>query len=140
MLGSSLFNIVAVIGLIYAPAVARTVRSATLGEVNKEYVQAAKLRGESVLAILAIEILPNLSGPLIAEGTTRLGYAVFTSATLGFLGFGIQPPTPDWGLMVSENQAAMTIAPWTVLFPASAIAFVVVAFGLVVDGLSEADR
>jgi peptide/nickel transport system permease protein len=140
MLGSSLANLVLVIGLIFTPPVARTVRAATLGEVDKEYVQAARLRGESLAAILVLEILPNLSGPLIAEGTTRLGYAVFTSATLGFLGFGIQPPTPDWGLMVSENQAAMTIAPWPVLFPAAAIAFVVVGFGLIVDGLSEGDR
>jgi peptide/nickel transport system permease protein len=86
---------------------------------------------------MAVELLPNVRGPLIVEGTVRLGYAVFTSATLGFLGLGVQPPTPDWGLMVSENQALLTTAPWTVLFPATGIAWVVVAIGLAADGLKE---
>lgn len=137
LLGPSTFNLVAVIGLVFAPLVARSMRAAVLAEAHKEYVQAAILRGESLFHILVVEILPNMRGTLLAEGTTRLGYAVFTSATLGFLGFGAQPPTPDWGLMVSENQAIMTVAPWAVLFPAGAIALVVIAFGLVVDGMDD---
>ncbi len=136
-LGASLVNVVLVIGFVFAPLIARTVRAAALAEVRKEYVQAARLRGESVPYILLSEILPNVKGPLIVEGTIRLGYAVFTSATLGFLGLGVQPPTPDWGLMVSENRTLLTTAPWTVLFPALAIAFVVVAISLLADGLEE---
>lgn len=140
LLGASTVNIVVVIGLVFAPLVARTMRTAVAVEAHKEYVQAAVLRGEGTLYILLIEILPNITGPLLVEATTRLGYAVFTAATLGFLGFGVPPPTPDWGMMVAENQAIMTIAPWAVVFPALAIAFVVVAFGLIVDGLSDPDR
>jgi peptide/nickel transport system permease protein len=136
-LGAGTGNVILVIGLVFAPLIARTVRAAALVEARKEYVQAAQLRGEGTLYIMAVELLPNVRGPLIVEGTVRLGYAVFTSATLGFLGLGVQPPTPDWGLMVSENQALLTTAPWTVLFPATGIAWVVVAIGLAADGLKE---
>ena len=136
-LGAGTGNVILVIGLVFAPLIARTVRAAALVEARKEYVQAAQLRGEGALYIMAVELLPNVRGPLIVEGTVRLGYAVFTSATLGFLGLGVQPPTPDWGLMVSENQALLTTAPWTVLFPALGIAWVVVAIGLAADGLKE---
>ncbi|UEM19212.1 ABC transporter permease [Skermanella mucosa] len=136
-LGAGTGNVVLVIGLVFAPLIARTVRASALVEARKEYVMAAQLRGEGALYIMVMELLPNVRGPLIVEGTVRLGYAVFTSATLGFLGLGVQPPTPDWGLMVSENQALLTTAPWTVLFPALAIAWVVVAIGLAADGLKE---
>jgi len=135
-LGASTGNVILVIGLVFAPLIARTARAAALVEVRREYVQAARLRGESAAWILTMEVFPNVRGPLVVEGTIRLGYAVFTSATLGFLGLGVQPPAPDWGLMVSENRALLTSAPWTVLFPALAIAFVVVAFSLVADGLA----
>lgn len=137
VLGPGTGNVIVVIGLVFAPLIARTARAAALVEVRKDYVQAAQMRGESPAYILIMEILPNVRGPLIVEGTIRIGYAVFTSATLGFLGLGIQPPTPDWGLMVSENQALLTTAPWTVLFPALAIAFVVVAISLIADGIRE---
>ncbi|MGD8429832.1 MAG: ABC transporter permease [Ectothiorhodospiraceae bacterium] len=139
-LGPSIWNVILVIGLVFAPLIARTARAAALVEVRREYVQAARLRGESTLYILAVEVLPNIRGPLIVEGTIRVGYAVFTSATLGFLGLGIQPPAPDWGLMVSENRALMTTAPWTVLFPALAIGFVVIGFSLTADGLRELEE
>ena len=136
-LGSGTLNVILVIGLVFAPLIARTVRASALAEARKEYVQAARLRGEGMLFVMAAEILPNVRGPLIVEGTLRLGYAVFTSATLGFLGLGVQPPTPDWGLMVSENQGLLVSAPWTILFPSLAIALVVVGIGLAADGLKE---
>ncbi len=139
-LGPSTLNVILVIGLVFAPLIARTARAAALVEARREYVQAARLRGESVGYILLREILPNIRGPLAVEGTIRLGYAVFTSATLGFLGLGIQPPAPDWGVMVSENRSLLIHAPWTVLAPAAAIAFVVIAFSLVADGLRERDE
>lgn len=137
LLGPSTLNVILVIGLVFSPLIARTVRAQALVETRKEFVAAARLRGESAFYIMAVEILPNVRGPLIVEGTIRVGYAVFTAATLGFLGLGVQPPTPDWGLMVSEGQAQLTVAPWVVLFPALAIVFVVVAVSLVADGLRE---
>jgi peptide/nickel transport system permease protein len=137
-LGASTLNVILVIGFVFAPIVARTVRAAALPEMRKDYVRAAELRGEGAAYVLAREVLPNVAGVLVVEGTLRLGYAVFTAATLGFLGLGAQPPSPDWGLMVAENQALLTTAPWTVLFPAGAIAWVVVGVALVSDGLREA--
>lgn len=135
LLGPSTLNVILVIGLVFSPLVARTVRARALIETRREYLQAAQMRGEGTAYQLLREILPNVSGPLVVEGTIRLGYAVFTSATLGFLGLGAQPPNPDWGLMVSQNQTQLTTAPWTVLFPVLAIVLVVVGIGLVADGL-----
>lgn len=136
-LGPSTGNVILVIGLVYTPLIARTVRAAALAEREKEYVAAAQLRGEPALYIMAVEILPNIRAPLIVEGTIRVGYAVFTAATLGFLGLGVQPPTPDWGLMVNEGRASLATAPWAVLFPSLAIAWVVVGISLLADGLKE---
>ena len=137
VLGSSTLNVILVIGLVFAPLIARTARAAALTEVRKEYVEAARLRGEGYLRILIGEIAPNIRGPLMVEGTIRLGYAVFTSATLGFLGLGVQPPAPDWGLMVASSRSLMTTAPWAVLAPAMAIGFVVIGFSLIADGLRD---
>ena len=140
VLGSSTLNVILVIGLIFAPLIARTARAAALVEVRKEYVEAARLRGEGHWAVMVIEVAPNIRGPLMVEGTIRLGYAVFTSATLGFLGLGVQPPAPDWGVMVSSNRSLLTTAPWAVLAPALAIAAVVIGFSLIADGLRDRDQ
>lgn len=137
VLGSSVFNVIIVIALIFSPLIARTARSAALTEVSREYVMASRLLGESTWRIFLFEILPNIRGPLIVEGTIRLAYSVFTAATLGFLGLGVQPPTPDWGLMVGTNKANLTTAPWTVMAPALAIAFIVVAISLITDSLEK---
>ena len=87
-----------VVAILFTPIVARTVRSAVLAERELDYVTSAKLRGESGLFILSREIFPNVLGPTVVELTVRFGYAIFTVATLSFLGVGIQPPSPDWGL------------------------------------------
>jgi peptide/nickel transport system permease protein len=117
--------------------VARTVRSAVLTEREQEYVAAAKLRGESGAYIMLAEILPNITGPIAVEATIRLGYAIFTSATLSFLGLGLKAPSPDWGLAVANGRAFLQIAPWIVLYPALALATLVVAVNLVADGLKQ---
>jgi peptide/nickel transport system permease protein len=135
--GSSTRNVIFVIAIVFTPLVSRTVRSAVLVEREREYVAAAKLRGDSGLYIMAAEILPNITGPIAVEATVRLGYAIFTSATLSFLGLGLQPPSPDWGLAVSDGRAYLQIAPWIVLFPALALATLVVAVNLVADGLKQ---
>jgi len=135
-LGTSNVTVVIVIGLIFSPIIARTVRSAVLMERELDYVAAAKLRGENALYIMFVEILPNVMPPILVEATVRLGYAIFTVATLSFLGFGIQPPSPDWGLAISESYGMINGGYWwTVLFDALAIASLVVAVNLVADAI-----
>jgi peptide/nickel transport system permease protein len=136
VLGSSLRTLILVVGLLFGPIVARTVRAAVLAERELDYVQAAKLRGESGLVIMTREIFPNVTGPIIVELTVRLGYAIFTISTLSFLGVGIQPPSPDWGLQISEEYSMIINGYWwTVLFPSIAIASLVVAANLIADSL-----
>lgn len=137
ILGPSIVNVILVIGIVFTPIVARTVRSAVLVEREREYVAAAKLLGNSSLYIMLVEILPNISGPIAVEVTIRLGYAIFTSATLSFLALGIQQPSPDWGLTISIGRAFLEIAPWEVLFPAAALATLIVGVNLVADGLRQ---
>ncbi len=138
-LGASNATVVAAIGLSFMPIVARTVRAAVMTERNLDYVAAARLRGESSLYLMGFEILPNILPPIVVELTVRLGYAIFTVATLSFLGVGLQPPSPDWGLAISENYALIGGGYWwTVLFDALAIASLVIAVNLVADGLAEA--
>ena len=135
-LGTSSVTVVIVIGLVFSPIIARTVRSAVLLERGLDYVAAAKLRGEGSAYIMFVEILPNVMPPILVEATVRLGYAIFTVATLSFLGFGIQPPSPDWGLAISESYGMINGGFWwTVLFDALAIASLVVAVNLVADAI-----
>lgn len=136
--GGSTTTVILVIGFGFAPIIARTVRAAVLSEAQLEYVEAAKLRQERAPYVMFVEILPNVMGPVLVEFTVRLGYAVFAIATLSFLGFGIPPPAPDWGLAIAE-QYTYLIANfwWPVLFPAFAIASVVIAVNLFADGLSR---
>lgn len=138
-LGTSKLTVIIVIGLVFAPIIARTVRAAVLQEREMEYVSAAHLRNERTTYILFAEILPNVMGPVLVEFTVRLGYAIFTVATLSFLGFGIQPPAPDWGLQVFEHYGLISGGYWwPVLFPALAIAILVVGVNLIADGIAKA--
>jgi peptide/nickel transport system permease protein len=137
LLGKSLAIVIIVIGALFTPVVSRTIRAAVIGEREREYVMAARLRGERSAFVMAREILPNITQPIIVEGTIRLGYAVFTAATLSFLGFGLVPPSPDWGLTIATERIFLQIAPWTVLFPAAALATLVVGVNLITDGLSR---
>jgi peptide/nickel transport system permease protein len=130
-------KLIIVIGLAFTPIVSRTVRSAVLAERDLDYVQAAKLRGERAPYIMLVEILPNVTGPIVVEATVRLGYAVFAVATLSFVGYGPQPPSPDWGLQIAEQYADVTLAWWAVVFPALAIATLVVAINLMADTVQQ---
>jgi peptide/nickel transport system permease protein len=138
VLGSSQTNVILVIAIVFTPLIARTIRSAVLVEREREYVAAARLLGARGPFIMVREILPNITGPIVVEATVRLGYAIFTVASLAFLGLGIQRPSPDWGLTISLERAFLQIAPWVVLFPALALATLVVALNFVADGLKEA--
>lgn len=137
-LGTSATTVLVVIAFSFAPVIARTVRAAVLTEVGCDYVAAAELRRENTLYILFVEILPNVLSPILVETTVRLGYAIFTVATLSFIGFGIQPPSPDWGLSISANYGMIGGGFWwTVLFDSMAIASLVVGINLVADGIES---
>jgi peptide/nickel transport system permease protein len=135
-LGPSTATLILVIGLVFGLLIARTVRTAVLQERELDYVAAARLRDESDLHIMFVEILPNVLGPILVEFTVRLGYAIFTIATLSFLGFGIQPPTPDWGGDIASSYQYLPAGYWwETLFPALAIASLVVAVNLIADSV-----
>jgi peptide/nickel transport system permease protein len=138
-LGTSKMTVIFVIGLSFAPVIARTVRSAVLAERQLDYVAAAQLRRENALHIMFAEILPNVVPPILVEMTVRLGYAIFVVATLSFMGFGIQPPSTDWGLSISSNYGMIGGGYWwTVLFDALAIASLVIGVNLVADAVQGA--
>jgi peptide/nickel transport system permease protein len=123
---------------VFAPIIARTVRAAVLSERELEYVAAARLRNERAPYIMFAEILPNVAAPILVEFTVRLGYAIFAIATLSFLGFGIQPPAPDWGLQIFEHYGLISGGFWwPTLFPALAIATLVVGVNLIADGITH---
>ncbi len=138
-LGPSSATVICVIGFTFAPIIARTVRASVLAERELDYVFAAQLRRENAFHILFVEILPNVLPPILVEATVRLGYAIFAVASLSFIGFGIQPPSPDWGLSISANYGLIGAGFWwTVLFDGTAIATLVVAVNLVADGIQSA--
>jgi len=137
-LGTSIVAVLFVIGFTFAPIIARTVRASVLTERGLDYVSAAKLRRESSLYIMFVEILPNIIPPIVVETTVRLGYAIFTVATLSFIGFGIQPPSPDWGLSISTNYGLIGGGYWwTVVFDSLAIASLVIGVNLMADGIQS---
>lgn len=134
-LGPSRINVILVVGFLYIPMVARVVRSVVLELKTRQFVEAARLRGESSLYILYKEILPNVLPHLAVEASMRFSYSIFLVASLGFLGLGVQPPSPDWGLMVGEARNWFHQASWILFFPAGAIALLVVGVGFMSDGL-----
>ena len=137
-LGPSRLTLILVIGIAFAPIIAKTVRAAVLGERELEYAQAARLRSERAPYIMFAEILPNVSAPIIVEFTVRLGYAIFTIATLSFLGFGADPSIPDWGNDISEHYQFINGGVWwAVLFPSLAIATLIVGINLVADAIEQ---
>lgn len=135
--GPSNFNLVLVVAIVYVPMVARVVRSMVLDLKSKEFVEAARVRGERKSYVLFREILPNSLPPLLVEASMRFSYSIFLVASLGFLGLGVQPPSPDWGLQINEARGFFAIAPWVLLFPACTIAVLVVSTNLMSDGLRQ---
>ena len=131
--GANAYVLIIVLSLVFTPRTARVARSTMLTQKTLEYVDAARIRGEAHLYIMFIEILPNALGPILVEGAARFAYSIMTIASLGFLGVGLQPPTPDWGRMVLENKQVMTMAPWAVIYPAVAIATLVIGVSFISD-------
>ncbi len=137
-LGPSITNIVIAITIAGAPGIARLVRSLTLDIKTRDFVAAAETRGESPWYIMFVEILPNARGPIIIDAMLRIGYAIFSIGTLGFLGLGLPPPSPDWGSIVNQGRSFIQSGhPWDALWASLAIAMLVVGLNLMADGLNE---
>jgi peptide/nickel transport system permease protein len=139
-IGPSSVGIILVIALLYIPIVTRVIRSATLNVRNSGFIEAARLRGESTAYILFREILPSVLPALMVEAALRFSYAIFLTSSLGFLGLGVQPPSPDWGRMVNEAREGYARTPWALWFPAGAIATLVIGVNLLADGLRRVFR
>jgi peptide/nickel transport system permease protein len=129
--------VVLVIALIYAPRIARMARAAALDIVSRDFVTVARLRGESAWSVMRRELLPNATSVLLVEFALRAGYAPVLIGSLGFLGFGMRPPTPEWGLMMSENRSLIIFSPITVLGPGLMLASLVVGLNLFTEGLAR---
>lgn len=137
VLGPSASSVLVVIVIVYTPIVARVVRSVVLSVKTKGFVEIARLQGESLARILLREILPSVLPALAVESALRFSYAIFLIASLGFLGVGVQPPSPNWGLMVKEGRNFVFQIPWALYFPAAAISIVVIGANLMADGLKR---
>lgn len=126
------------IAFLYIPIVARVVRSSTLDIKTRQFIEAAQIRGEGPIYIIFREILPSVIPTIVVEAALRFSYAIFLVASLGFLGFGERPPSPDWGLMVNQNRGGFyALTPWALEYPAAAIAILVVAVNLMSDGIKR---
>ncbi|BAI81515.1 peptide/nickel ABC transporter, permease [Deferribacter desulfuricans SSM1] len=137
MLGPSLYNAMIAIGVVGIPSYARIVRASVLQEKEKEYVVASRINGSSDLRLIFKVILPNCMAPIIVQSTMGFASAVLEAAGLSFLGLGAQPPTPEWGAMLSDSLQYIMRAPWMITFPGLAIFMAVLGFNLVGDGLMD---
>lgn len=137
ILGPGLVNAMIAIGIVNVPIYARLLRSTTLQVRNQEFIEATHAMGASHARIIWFHILPNCLSPLIVQATLGIGAAILETAGLSFLGLGAQPPTPEWGTMLSQAKDFIRTAPWTLAFPGMAITLVVVAFNLMGDGLRD---
>jgi len=138
MLGPRLWLIVLMVGISHMPRIARVTRAATVELAARDFVRAATAVGVPRRKILFFEVLPNISSPLLVEFGLRLTYSIIMIAALSFLGFGMQPPSADWGLMINENRIAITLQPWAVVAPVVLIAALTVGTNLMADGLARA--
>lgn len=129
--------VVLVVALVYAPRIARMARTAAVDIATRDFVAIAQLRGESAWSVMRRELVPNATSILLVEFALRAGYAPVLVGSLGFLGFGLRPPTPEWGLMISENRSLLLIAPATVIGPGAALASLVVGLNLFTEGLAR---
>jgi peptide/nickel transport system permease protein len=139
VLGQSGFNIIIAVTCSSAPLIMRIVRGLALEAKSRDYVQAAQTRGESALWIMLVELLPNVRGPLIVDACLRLGYTTVAITTLTFLGLGLRPPDPDWGLMIKEAVRAALLWKYSymLVIPSLAVSSLILGFNLTADGMRE---
>jgi dipeptide transport system permease protein len=138
ILGPSLTNTIVAVTIVYLPRYVRLMRASALGELNKDYVTAARVAGVNLLRLMFVTILPNCLAPLIVQAALGVSDAILEAAALGFLGLGAQPPTPEWGSMLADSREFIRSNPWIVTFPGLAILVTVVAINLTGDGLRDA--
>ena len=138
ILGPSLMNTIVAVTIVFLPRYVRLVRASALGELDKDYVMAARVAGVSGLRLAFVTVLPNCLGPLIVQATLGVSDAILEAAALGFLGLGAQPPTPEWGSMLADSREFIRSQPWIVTFPGLAILVTAVAINLAGDGLRDA--
>jgi peptide/nickel transport system permease protein len=137
-IGPKLWLIVATVGLTHAPRVARVIRGAAQQIVERDFIKAEEVAGERRSRIIMEGLLPNVTSPLLVELGLRMTFSIGLVAAVSFLGFGLQPPAADWGLMINENRLSITVMPWGVLLPVLAIAVLTVGTNLVTDGIARA--
>lgn len=137
MLSSNIWNAIMAIAIVFAPRIARVVRGSALSVKNEEFIQAAKVRGESDTYIVFGEMLPNVMAPIIVEASIRVGFAILFGTSLSFLGLGAQPPNPDWGYMVAQSREHLWSSPWPLIAPSVALVLTVVGFNALGDGLRD---
>ena len=140
MLGPGLVNFYIAVSLVSWVAYARIVRGETLVAKNREYVLAARALGYRDARIMYRHILPNVIAPAFVFGMSDFVLDILAGASLGFFGLGVQPPTPEWGVMIAEGRNLMLTAPWVIVFPGLAIIAVGFFFSLVGDGLADLIR
>ncbi len=138
ILGPGLINAMIAVAITYVPHYARLIRGSVLTELSKDYVVASRVAGAGTLRIMLNVVLPNCMAPIIVQATLSFSTAILDAAALGFLGLGAQPPTAEWGTMLSDAVKFLRAAPWIVIFPGIAIFVTVVAFNLMGDGLRDA--
>jgi peptide/nickel transport system permease protein len=138
IIGPGLFNAMLAVGIVLIPTFARITRATVLGEKSRDYVLAARAIGVKSSRILWRQIVPNSLSPIIVAASLGIATAILDAAGLGFLGLGAQPPTPEWGLMLSRNKSHLFTSPWMVIFPGVSIMFLVLGFNLLGDGLRDA--
>jgi peptide/nickel transport system permease protein len=136
--GTKIWLLILTVAAIHVPRVARLVRGAALEVVERDFVKSAEAMGEGKTRIVVGEILPNITSPLLVEASLRLTFSIALVASLSFLGFGVQPPAADWGLMISENRNGLSVQPWAVVLPVAAIALLTIGTSLIADGLTRA--
>lgn len=138
LFGGGLRTLVPVLAFLWIPGAARVVRAAALDLAGRDFVAAAKARGESTLSVVARELAPNAIDVVLVELAMRASWTALAIAGISFLGFGVNPPAPDWGLMVAENRSMMQLAPWGTLFPVLSLATLVIGYNLLADALAKA--
>jgi len=134
----SILVLVPLLGFFYGIPLARVARAATLSVVAQDYITAARARGHHPLAVVYRELLPNIRDVLLVEGAMRWSWMLLVFGALSFLGFGVAPPTPDWGAMIAEARGYLGIAPWAVLWPCLALSSLVIGINLFGDALGKA--
>lgn len=136
-LGPNMINVILAVGLVFTPRIARVTRSAALSESQESYILAAQARGESRPFILFRELLPNITAPIVVEGSIRVGYAILVGTSLSFLGLGTGPPNPDWGFMIAVGRDYMFRTQWMLIWPSIFLVLTIMSTNLLGDGLRD---